>query len=93
MNLLEQFLLRLYEAQPWRNHAACRGLDIDLFFPKQGGGALNSEARITCNGCAVRSECDADREAHGIWGGRTGRSRKPQLVKSTERKVRTIDAA
>lgn len=70
--------------EQWRVHGACArtfplnllgliaavGLDPDLWFPEQGGGAI--AARV-CAGCPVRSDClmyAVDRrEEFGIWGG------------------------
>lgn len=39
----------------WRNHAACRGMDPDLFQP-HGGNYLRL-ARSTCNACPVADAC------------------------------------
>lgn len=54
----------------WTTHAACRGADPDLFFPKRGGRV--TRAKRICGGCEVRAECLAMALAgneHGIWGG------------------------
>ena len=55
----------------WRDRAACRGADPDLFFPLPGQSA--DPARAICAGCHVRAEClalaRARREQFGIWGG------------------------
>lgn len=62
------------DGQPkWQNHAACRGIDSDLFFP--GRGESNHEAKAVCAVCPVREACldaaIANREPLGIWGGLT----------------------
>jgi hypothetical protein len=39
----------------WQAHAACRGMGVDLFFPKVGEDV--DPARAICARCAVRQEC------------------------------------
>jgi WhiB family redox-sensing transcriptional regulator len=62
----------------WRVHAACRGVDPDLFFPARG--EMTAPAKAVCSSCPVRSECLTDaleqREKFGIWGGRSERERR-----------------
>jgi hypothetical protein len=69
--------LRLYEPQPWRDHAACKGL-TSLFFTERGESTR--EAKAVCAGCPVRAECMAfavdNAERFGVWGGTTERQRR-----------------
>jgi WhiB family transcriptional regulator, redox-sensing transcriptional regulator len=62
----------------WRYRAACRGADLDLFFP--GPGESAEPARRVCAGCPVREPCldYALRHGitHGIWGGLAERDRR-----------------
>ena len=62
----------------WRYRAACRGDDLDLFFPGRGESA--EPARRVCAGCPVREPCldYALRHGitHGIWGGLAERDRR-----------------
>ncbi len=65
-------------AANWRDDAACRGLDTELFFPGQGESIM--EAKQICSSCPVRVEC-ADYaldsgQRFGIWGGTTERDRR-----------------
>ena len=60
----------------WREQAACRHDDPDIFFPiGQAGRALADirRAKAVCAACPVRSRCLSfaldTRQAHGIWGG------------------------
>jgi WhiB family redox-sensing transcriptional regulator len=63
----------------WRNDAACRGLDPDLFFSpdtfenKQERDDREVAAKAVCASCPVREPCldYAIRagERYGIWGG------------------------
>jgi WhiB family transcriptional regulator, redox-sensing transcriptional regulator len=62
----------------WRQRAACRFIDPELFFPiSDSGPSLNqvTRAKAVCAACAVKSECLAfavrTRQNHGIWGGMT----------------------
>ena len=67
--------------QRWRIHAACRGMDTELFFPHIPYAAAIplstrrqiSQARQVCGVCPVRVECFSHAlhfsESGGIWGG------------------------
>ena len=60
----------------WRDQAACRDVDPELFFPVgTAGPALRqiSQAKQVCARCPVRTPClewalDSGQEA-GVWGG------------------------
>jgi WhiB family redox-sensing transcriptional regulator len=62
----------------WRNRAACRGIDPDIFFPVTDDDA--EPAKAVCNVCPVREACLefalAAREREGVWGGATERERR-----------------
>lgn len=66
----------------WMEHAACAGMDPELFFPEVGGVLAyeTSFVRQTCGGCPVRAECLADAMAEpariGVWGGTTLHERR-----------------
>jgi WhiB family redox-sensing transcriptional regulator len=60
----------------WRERAACRGEDPDLFFPIGHSAEFAPEiekAKQICKGCPVRIACLQDAldvpHKHGIWGG------------------------
>jgi WhiB family redox-sensing transcriptional regulator len=65
-------------AARWRELAACRGTDLEVFFPDRGESAR--PARQVCAACPVRQPCldyaITNRITHGIWGGLTGRERR-----------------
>ena len=72
------------EPWPWREQAACRGADPDLFFPVKGGTAQHEvvvRAKAICALCPVSDACLDHALAHGerqgIWGGLTERERRP----------------
>ena len=64
--------------QDWREAAACRGADVDTFFPvtEEDAGA----ARAICATCPVREPCLefalAVRQLEGVWGGLTDTERR-----------------
>ena len=74
----------------WRIRAACRGLDVNIFFPGvgPGGGSGNQSAHDTrlaksiCAGCIVRKECldyalgFSEHYLLGIWGGKSEKERR-----------------
>ncbi|MGH2753893.1 MAG: WhiB family transcriptional regulator [Actinomycetota bacterium] len=62
----------------WQERGACRGIDVDLFFPVVEHEAV--EAKAICSMCPVQSRClefsIAAGERFGIWGGLTTQERK-----------------
>ena len=65
-------------AARWRELAACRGTELEVFFPGRGESA--GPARQVCAACPVRQPCldyaISNRITHGIWGGLTERERR-----------------
>ncbi len=65
-------------AARWRELAACRGADLDVFFPGRGESA--EPARQVCARCPVRQPCldyaVSNTITHGIWGGLAERERR-----------------
>lgn len=75
--------------QDWKQHAACKDADTDLFFPHERNGrepSLKAEkqtaaAKAYCARCAVTGECLAfglslPADSDGIYGGLTGEERE-----------------
>ncbi|MFI9829040.1 MAG: WhiB family transcriptional regulator [Streptomyces sp.] len=67
----------------WRNHAACRHEDPDLFFPiGNTGPALvqTEQAKAVCHRCPVREQClewaMESGQAIGVWGGTSEAERR-----------------
>ena len=65
----------------WKEKAACRGMDPEIFFVERGGDVR--PARAVCAGCPVRAECleyalDELGTAYdcGLWAGTTPRERQ-----------------
>ena len=71
------------ERTDWRDHAACGGLEPDLFFPVGTSGASLAgieAARRVCRRCPVTTPClrlalDLG-HVSGIWGGTTEEERR-----------------
>ena len=72
----------------WRKHAACRGMDTNLFYPEQGynGHAKQRQAQAVCATCPVKAEClqALGRYSGGIVGGQTTaeRTRKHMITQN-----------
>jgi WhiB family redox-sensing transcriptional regulator len=62
----------------WRQHAACRGLDPDIFYPTTDEEA--DAAKAVCAVCSIRQACLehalGSRERDGVWGGATEKERR-----------------
>jgi WhiB family redox-sensing transcriptional regulator len=73
----------MHEHNDWRERAACRDEDPELFFPlsDKGPGARQAdEAKVVCARCPVRERClgyalDHGLD-HGIFGGLTETERR-----------------
>ena len=65
----------------WRQSAACRGVDPEIFYPASEEEAV--VAKTVCTSCPVREACLefalASRERDGVWGGATERDRRRML--------------
>lgn len=64
----------------WNSVAACRGLDIAIFFPDPEADHEAARAKSVCSACAVQGTCLElaldRREKNGVWGGCTERERR-----------------
>lgn len=65
--------------EDWRELAACRGMDVELFMTERGESTL--DAKAVCAGCAVREPCLEHALGHpaekfGVWGGMSERERR-----------------
>lgn len=67
----------------WRQRAACRGLDHEMFYPVSRDGWETAEALGVCRSCPVRPACLDDalslRDVWGVRGGLTGGERDALL--------------
>ena len=78
----------------WRDDAACRGLDVDVFFPATDEEA--GAAKAVCATCPVREECLEfaleTRQDDGVWGGLTETERR-RLRRRRRERARAAAAA
>lgn len=75
-----------YDSTAWRELAACRRYDPELFFPIGKAGRARAEiqrAKAVCAGCPVRQRCLAfaldTHQEYGIWGGYDEDERRAML--------------
>lgn len=63
----------------WAEHAACKSVDPDVFFPV-GRGHDGAAAEAVCRRCPVKDACldhaVRNKETQGVWGGTTPRERR-----------------
>lgn len=73
----DRFFRRADIPQPDWRLAACRGADVDLWFPAVG--ASYTAAIEVCGQCPIRDGCGEYAveapEMHGVWGGLSPRDR------------------
>ncbi len=67
-----------FEEPSWREQAACKDMDPEIFFPEKiplraVKNAAVARAIIVCSECPVKEEClryaQENKEYQGIWGG------------------------
>lgn len=72
--------------QSWRQQAACRGLDPEIFYPVSDEEV--EAAKAVCDVCVVRQACLehalGSRERDGVWGGATEKERR-RIVRQRRR--------
>ena len=85
-------------AAGWREAAACRQADPELFFPIASAGQAAAEiqqAKAVCASCPVRRPCLtyalATAQEFGIWGGRDENERR--LLRRQQREFGTAAGA
>lgn len=65
------------DGMTWQQHAACRGVDVNMF---PGRGESLDPARAVCATCRVTVECLAwalaTGQTYGVWGGTSERERR-----------------
>ncbi|WP_437109307.1 WhiB family transcriptional regulator [Streptomyces scopuliridis] len=76
----------------WLRHAACTGVDPELFFPVGDSGPAVEQAeraKKVCHGCPVESQCLewalAPGRTSGVWGG-TDEEERRRLRRRADRR-------
>jgi WhiB family redox-sensing transcriptional regulator len=66
------------DAVPWHEHALCRQMDPELWFPEPWEN--ETPAKLICGRCPVRAACLAyaldAHEEYGVWGGLSPEERR-----------------
>lgn len=75
--------------ETWREHAACRHVPVEIFFPAVEHEA--EEAKAVCNSCVVQEPClefsfEAN-ERFGVWGGLTSQERRTLAARRRKAKL------
>ena len=72
-----------WDSEDWREHAACRDTDPDLFFPVGTTGQAIDQieaAKAVCRLCASREACLefalATNQESGVWGSTSEEERR-----------------
>ena len=72
-----------WDFDDWRDSAACRDTDPDLFFPVGVTGPAVEQiaaAKAVCSTCAVQARClefaIATNQEYGVWGGTSEEERR-----------------
>ncbi|MFE6486965.1 WhiB family transcriptional regulator [Streptomyces sp. NPDC057757] len=80
----------------WRESAACRSVDPDLFFPIGSTGPALFQingAKAVCQGCPVREQCLEwaleTGQSVGVWGGTSENERRALLRRASRRSRNT----
>jgi len=64
----------------WQDEALCRGLSVEIFFPREDDEDTQALAKAICDHCPVRVKCAIyalhNPELEGIWGGLTEKDRR-----------------
>ncbi|MDD7942562.1 WhiB family transcriptional regulator [Actinomycetospora lutea] len=85
----------------WQRHAACRGMDLAVFFHPDGErepsrGRRVDGAKQVCASCPVMTACRdwarSVQEPYGVWGGESEDERRTLLARR-RREPRTTPAA
>ncbi|GGX89440.1 WhiB family transcriptional regulator [Streptomyces minutiscleroticus] len=84
----------------WRQSAACRTVDPELFFPVGSTGPAllqTSEAKAVCRRCPVSEQCLdwalEEKQVVGVWGGTTENERRAIRRRRSSAAQRRADAA
>lgn len=92
--------MRGRDRESWRESAACRDADHELFFPISAAGSSLAEirkAKAICARCPVQPECLryalATGQEYGIWGGYDEHERRRLRLPWPEASTAGPDAA
>ncbi len=90
---IEDFDIFNFADNGWRDKAACKSLDTNIFFgsPKSENISL---AKKICKNCSVNAECLKSAltyQYHGVWGNTTEEERNYIIKKMFKNDLTNID--
>lgn len=82
--------------EPWRDEAACLGVDTNVFFPDSNvSEARVEEAKAYCRRCPVSEECLSlavgEQLQDGVFGGMTAKERRNAGLLKRRKAGSTVD--
>jgi len=78
--------------EEWRVSAACRGANLEVFFPEDGDEVGVAAAKAVCEACPAQEACLqyalATNQTEGVWGGldKSERRRLRRRMRDRERR-------
>lgn len=85
LHMFDELIKQIVGDQTWKERAACKGLDVKIFYPERGEDT--SKAKEICETCAVKTECGefaiTNNEQYGFWGGLALRARRRASKETT----------
>lgn len=76
------------DPEHWREHAACRGVSVHLFYPERWDNESIANAIAVCNTCLVKQHCldeALEKREPGVWGGMSERQRRIMAARNGRR--------
>jgi WhiB family redox-sensing transcriptional regulator len=76
------YIKKKHDDMRWRDHAKCKGMNIDMFFPERGVPYSSIKAtKAICKACPVMMDClnmilNTENDNFGIYGGTTPKERR-----------------
>ena len=85
MNEMQKTFAAVLKAKDWLEHANCKNMDTNLFFPQDGHNVLSFVHEV-CAECPVSEECfwyaNESSSDTGIFGGMSARKRQMWRTKN-----------
>jgi len=77
-NIKRDYMMKGPQISEFVGKAACKGMDVNLFFPSTG--VISRAVIVVCSNCEVKVQCEEfavnNDQIHGIWGGTNDSDRR-----------------
>lgn len=74
----------------WFENAACKGMDLEVFYFEPPSGRKMRQAVVICRSCPVMADCARwalrSRERFGVWGGLSP-SQRQRILRNGQRRA------